>query len=396
MNNKFTNETTRQHIMNTPVRLRGITWNHTRGFVPMVATAQRFHELHAHVEISWARRSLQEFADQSLTELAKQFDLLVIDHPWAGFAADQGVLLPLEKHLPVEFLDGMEANSVGRSHESYQFNGSQWALAIDAATPVSAYRPDRLQAAGADIPQTFDEVIALGKRGLVCCPSIPLDVYGNFLNLCKAAGETIFPNEQEVVRRAAGVLALVRLKQLADVVPPAFFELNPIKTLEVMSQTNEFAYCPYTYGYSNYSRTNYAAHVIRFGDVIGFHAGQPGSTMLGGTGLAISASCAQPQIAAQYAQFVADGATQGGIYFQSGGQPGHRSVWLEPSANAACTNYFCDTLPTLERAFVRPRYAGYLNFQDRAGEPIHDFLRHGGDAGNVLDKVNQLYRESRS
>jgi hypothetical protein len=31
--------------------LRGITWNHSRGFVPMVATAQRFSELNPSVEI---------------------------------------------------------------------------------------------------------------------------------------------------------------------------------------------------------------------------------------------------------------------------------------------------------------------------------------------------------
>jgi len=43
--------------------LRGIAWDHTRGFVPMVATAQRFHELHPEIEIRWEKRSLQAFAD---------------------------------------------------------------------------------------------------------------------------------------------------------------------------------------------------------------------------------------------------------------------------------------------------------------------------------------------
>ena len=31
--------------------LRGITWQHTRGYLPMVATAQRFSELHPDVQI---------------------------------------------------------------------------------------------------------------------------------------------------------------------------------------------------------------------------------------------------------------------------------------------------------------------------------------------------------
>jgi len=375
--------------------LKGITWNHTRGFVPMTATAQRYHELHPDVDITWSKRTLQEFADKPLSELAEQFDLLVIDNPWMGFVAAHDILLPLEKHLPAAYLADQKANSVGRSHESYQYNGSQWALAIDAATPVSSCRPDLLARAGVTAPITFDELIALGKLGLVCCPSIPLDVYGNFLNLLTAAGEKIFPNEEEVAAREPALLALDRLKQLADVVPARFFDLNPIRTHEVMSREDQFAYCPYTYGYSNYARPGYAPQLLKFGDVIGIKPGQPGATMLGGTGLAISARCKHSAIAADYAQFVAAPETQRGIFFHSGGQPGHRAAWLDETTNAACANFLRDTLPTLDRAFIRPRYNGYVKFQDHAGDPIHAFLRHGGNAGQVLDNLNELYRQSR-
>lgn len=381
--------------MGDTLQLKGITWNHSRGLTPMVATAQRFHELHPHVEITWSKRSLQEFADAPLSDLAGQFDLLVIDHPWAGFAARSGILLPLEKHLPADFLADQAANSVGQSHPSYRFEDSQWALAIDAACPVSARRQDLLDRADARVPQTFDEVIALGKRGLVCCPSIPLDVYCNFLNLLKAAGETIFPSEEEVAAREPALTALDRLRQLAGVVPARFFNLNPIRTLEVMSQEDGFAYAPYTYGYSNYSRPAYAPRLVQFGEVIGIEAGEPGATLLGGTGLALSAQCRQVETAVQYAQFVAAPQTQRGLYFHSGGQPAHRSAWLDPTINAACSNFFTDTLPTLDRAFVRPRYSGYLHFQDRAGDPIHEFLRNGGSATRVLDTINAMYRQSR-
>src|ERR1700678_4608659 len=71
---------------NEKVELKGITWDHSRGFTPLVATAQRFHELHPEIEIIWSKRSLQGFADMSIEQLAARFDLIVIDHPWAGFA----------------------------------------------------------------------------------------------------------------------------------------------------------------------------------------------------------------------------------------------------------------------------------------------------------------------
>lgn len=381
--------------MSNKILLKGMTWDHSRGFTSIVATSQRFHELHPNIDIQWSKRSLQEFADQPIDNLAQAFDFLVIDHPWAGFAAASGVLLPLDKYLPEAVLKNLCQHSVGQSHKSYQFNGQQWALAIDAACPVSARRLDLLEKADTEAPRSFDELIALGKRGLVCCPSIPLDVYGNFLNLCVAAEAPIFTNDDEIVDRDAGILALERLKELADVVPHRFFELNPIRTMEVMSTTDEFAYAPYTYGYTNYSRVGYAQHAVSFGDVIGIEADKPGATMLGGTGLAISAKCQHPEIAAQYAQYVASEEIQSGLFYEMGGQPGHRQAWLNEQADHDCMNFFSNTLPTLDRAFLRPRYSGYLDFQDNAGIPIQDFLRDGGNVNTLFDKLNAMYRESK-
>ena len=119
------------------LKLRGITWNHTRGFVPKVATGQRFEELNPGVEIRWEKRSLQAFADQSIAELAENFDLLIIDHPSVGEAAAHGLFRPLEELLPDDFLADQAADSVGQSHGSYNYGGHQWALAVDAATPVA-------------------------------------------------------------------------------------------------------------------------------------------------------------------------------------------------------------------------------------------------------------------
>jgi multiple sugar transport system substrate-binding protein len=59
--------------------LTGITWNHTRGYLPLVAAAQRFADRDPSVEIIWHTRSLQEFADAPIERLAESFDLLVLD-----------------------------------------------------------------------------------------------------------------------------------------------------------------------------------------------------------------------------------------------------------------------------------------------------------------------------
>jgi multiple sugar transport system substrate-binding protein len=79
--------------------LKGITWAHSRGITPLIAYAQRFGELYP-VQVTWEKRSLQEFADFPVEKLAEQYDLLIIDHPWVGCAAATASVLPLEQYLP--------------------------------------------------------------------------------------------------------------------------------------------------------------------------------------------------------------------------------------------------------------------------------------------------------
>jgi len=43
---------------------------------------------------------------------------------------------------------------------------------------------------------------------------------------------------------------------------------------------------------------------------------------------------------------------------------------------------------------MRPRYDGYLHFQDHAGEPIRDYLMGKRDAAPTLGTMDRLYRES--
>ena len=167
--------------MDSTVTLRGITWGHTRGFVPMVATAQRYSELHPGVRIQWELRSLQAFADQSIEALSRSYDLLVIDHPSIGEAAAHGLFLPLDAHVPASFLEDQARHSVGQSHPSYTHSGHAWALATHAATPVSAAPDACPSACGA--PQMASASAARHRSSpagsqssaaLQCC-SMPVD-----------------------------------------------------------------------------------------------------------------------------------------------------------------------------------------------------------------------------
>ncbi|MDB5249206.1 MAG: extracellular solute-binding protein family 1 [Segetibacter sp.] len=376
--------------------LKGITWNHSRGFVPMVATAQRFSELNPGVEIIWEKRSLQQFADFSIEQLAERYDLLVIDHPWAGFAARTRTILPLDEFLPADFIEDQRVNTVGHSFESYSYTGHQWALAIDAATPVASSRPDLLQKLNTKLPENFDDLLSLASKGLVAFAGIPIDVLMSFYMFCCSLGEDPLQKEDLVVSEATGVEALKMFRSLAQKMNPAFFNYNPIKVYEAMTLTDEIAYCPFAYGYSNYSRRGYARTLLHFHDLLKIDGTNKAKSTLGGTGLAVSAKCEHIDEVMKYVEYVASGDCQETVFFSNGGQPGHLKAWQDDYVNSQSENYFAATLPALQRAFLRPRYHGSMYFQDHAGEPVRDYLIRGGSEKKLLNQLNELYITSRT
>ncbi|TCC99341.1 extracellular solute-binding protein [Pedobacter hiemivivus] len=382
--------------MSDKINLKGITWNHSRGFVPMVATAQRFSELNPSVEITWEKRSLQQFADFSIQELAQRFDLLVIDHPWAGFAAKTESILPLDTYLTKAYLDDQRVNTVGHSFESYSYDGHQWALPIDAATPVASSRPDLLEKHGFELPESFADLLKLADKGLVAFAGIPIDVLMNFYTFCCSLGEDPCQLEDLIVSRYIGVKALQMYRELASKIHPDNFKRNPIQVYEAMTLGDDLAYCPFAYGYSNYSRNGYARKPLHFHDMISLDGETNLRSTLGGTGLAVSSGSKNIEMAVKYAAYVASPACQQSVFFENGGQPGHLSAWTAPDVNAKSNNFFANTLPALQRAFLRPRYHGHMFFQDHAGDIVRDYLMNGGSELLVLEQMNKLYVESRS
>ncbi|ULT41447.1 extracellular solute-binding protein [Niabella defluvii] len=260
--------------------LKGITWNHSRGITPLQAAAQRFTELHPNVEVQWHKRSLQQFADFSIEKLTEEYDLLIIDHPWVGTAAATGCVLALDEYLPEAYLKDQSENSVGASHRSYFYDGHQWALAIDAATPAASYRKDLLDANKTPVPATWNDVIHLAGKGRVAVPAIPIDLLMNFYTFCIAHGKIPFATTGEVIDNATGTAALNTMYELWSLVDRSMFEKNPIAVAEALSGSDEYWYCPFAYGYTNYSRPGYAKNLLTYTDVVSYN-GQKLRTTIG-------------------------------------------------------------------------------------------------------------------
>jgi len=377
------------------IELKGIAWNHSRGFVSVVATAQRFEELYHEIRITWEKRSLQAFADASLEELAEAYDLIVMDHPHTALAAHEKVLLPLDEYLPGDFLADQGANSVGKSHTSYQFEGHQWTLATDAAAPIATWRPDLMETHGFELPETWEDVLTLAEAGAVTVSLYPLDALMHLYMFCEAHGHPAFQSREELAPEDLLQASLQTLQELAARCSPECLSRNPIRTAEYMSNTEDkaAAYCPFAYGYSNYSRPGYARFPLKAGRLVTFK-GRRLKSVLGGAGLAVSARTRHTHEAVRYAAFTASPEVQKGLYFQAGGQPGHRSAWEDASVNAASLDFFKDTLQTLEEAILRPAYPGYMEFQDSATPVMGQFLAGELTLTKTIKNLNSLYQQS--
>jgi multiple sugar transport system substrate-binding protein len=376
--------------------LTGIAWDHSRAFPPLVATAQRYEETHPGIRIRWEKRTLDEFGHTPIDQLASRFDLIVIDHPWAGFAFEKNLVRDLKPLLTtVEFKDFGD-NSIGATFESYCYAGRLLALPIDAATPAPSWRIDLLERAKLSVPATWSEAVALARRKLALIPAFNADLFLHFLMLLKALGAEPCADREKIGPREIMRQALALLRELTEPMPSEIFDLNPIQVAERMTATDDFAWNAFAYTYNNYARPRFARRALCFGNLLSLQAKSPRlRSVLGGTGIAISIQCKHIEAALDFARFVADGVTQKDLYLHAGGQPSHRAAWNDPDADKLCGRFFSATSATQQEAFVRPRYSGYVPLQTNGGNVLQEALRDRRDAEAVLEKLDILYRESR-
>lgn len=376
----------------TQTSLKGIAWNHSRALPPLVAAAQRYEELHPDVHIVWEKRTLHEFGHASLAQLANAYDLLVVDHPMMGEAADS--LADFKRSLAEAESRRLSQLYVGPSFESYRFDDALYALPIDAAAPAASFRPDLLERAGLGVPATWTDLLHLARRGLARMPGFPADLFLNWMGLCVSGGGSCAAEPEHLFPRDNALASLEDLRQLASWMPPSIYRWNPVALYEEMAAHGDFAYCPFAYTYSNYARRGFAANLLKFVPPVGTALGQPMRTVLGGTGMAISKRCASFDHALRYSLFVADPGVQRDLYGPAGGQPAARAAWEDPVLDRLSGGFLSGTRSGIETAYIRPRYRGYVPLQEKAGVPIARFLQGQTGAEIAIDAIDTLYRES--
>ncbi|MCG8310112.1 MAG: extracellular solute-binding protein [Cytophagales bacterium] len=376
--------------------LRGIAWDHPRGYAPLIALSEMFAEVHADVKIKWDVRSLKEFGDMPIEDLIERYDLITIDHPYMGQAHANQLLVNLKMHLSSDELKLHAKDSVGPGFKSYFFKDRLYALPIDAAALVAAYRPDLFVERQLTLPKTWDELRGFYNqvpKGLyVAWALCPTDLWCSFLTLCAQRGGRDFIRDFKVDEKT-GITAIEELKHHLEYLHPDSINWNPIQILDRMSREDEIIYSPFLFGYSNYAREGYAPNLLRFSNSPG-NPRNDISTILGGVGLAVSENCRAVKEAVKFVRYVADPENQGGAYIRHAGQPGSLRAWKSDQSNRLCNNFFRDTLEALEKAYVRPQHPGWNSFQEQGAGLLHKGLIINEPSDTVIRRLNELYRST--
>lgn len=366
-----------------------MTWDHPRGFDPLIAASAMFADRwraeypESEFTIHWEKRSLNEFELTPLPQLSERFDLIVIDHPHVGEASASGCLLPINEWADAAALASIAAGSVGGSYESYVLDGQIRALPIDAATQVSARREgvDPLP----DVEAWFNEA----DPTRTVWPLQPVHALSSFFTFCANAGHPCSQHGARLIEADAGGHALEKMIALVGRVAPASFDMDPIDAAEALAR-GEADRCPMLYGYVNYARVGFRRHRLLYEDLPEWHGSVAGTT-LGGTGLSVSAHSSHRDAAIRFSLAVASGDWQRGVYFDGGGQPAHDDAWRDPRINHATAGFFNNTRATLDSAWTRPRFAGFINFQRAAGDIVVDALRARIDIRSAVARLNDLF-----
>ena len=199
---------------------------------------------------------------------------------------------------------------------------------------------------------------------------------------------------EQFIDKNFGVETLTMMKAVSKELITDCLTMDPIQTAELMTETNDFFYCPYIYGFSNYSRKNYRKYILKYIDVINLSGKGPAGTHLGGTGIAVSNVSKNKDLAIEYAFWIASAECQKSLFYESGGQPGNSVAWEDDKINKETNNFFRGTRKTLDLAWVRPRHNGYMKFQDESGNLINEYLQSEIKAESICEKLIDMYNES--
>ena len=367
-------------------RFHGLTWDHPRGYRALEAAAARDPEQ----VISWARQPLEGFESHPIADLASRYDLLVLDHPHIGEAIAENCLQPIEDFFSSTEIKAWAAGTIGRALDSYRWDGRHYALPLDVATQVMARDPERVP----DAPDTWDDVLRVSAQHPVALSLAGPHAILTFLSLCLSLGEE--PGGDDLVSDAVALEAFGRMHRLRKSAPVGSERLNPIGLLEAIAGRSGIGLVPLVFGYVNYAAATAGRRAVAFSEAPCIAAGGRRGSVLGGTGIGITARAKPDAALLERLRWVMSAEAQIGFIPAHDGQPSARAAWQSTDVNNRWGGFYRTTIATTEHAWVRPRFAGYIGFQTAASALLREALEATAEPAAMLAEIRTRWRAARA
>jgi multiple sugar transport system substrate-binding protein len=377
------------------VELEGLAWRHRRATGPLAPLSAAFAAIRPDVAIRWTDRSLAGFEHQPIAELAKAFDLLIFDHPFAGDVAEAGAFLQLDREMPELLGPDADRLYVGPTLASYRYEGAVWGAPIDAATEHALLRPDLIAQAGEIIGESWADAMALGARlrrkGLflgaaVATPHLGLVVAALMANACAAwptDARSPFAVDIDALREA-----LEAVLELVDYCPREALNWNSIDLHEAMVARDDVAYSPCAYGYATYGEAGGRAR-LGFADFPGRTPPFAAGSAIGGAALGVSAFTRHREAAIAFVRMALSADAQREIA-RHHGQPARVEAWADSAIDRRFNGYFSSVRKSMELAWVRPRMKAYIKFQHEFGLIVERMGRRELSVATAIDAVARI------
>jgi len=370
-----------------------------KGIACLHAATPVLQERFPDINIDWDIHSLADFSAKPIAETAKEYDLIVFDHPFVGDAWRDNALIDLTDYLKAEDIQQLKNDVVDSSVNIYAYQGGLWGLPLDSACQIAVHRPDLCDDIGLAHNtldrMTLDEIIgkvqSSGKQIAIAFSGVSTVM--TFFTLCYKMGFPPFQTSNLIVPDSVGKKAVQIMKNILNASPPDILDWDTIACLENMSIRSDLVYCPYIFGFSAYSTDTYTSsdkyHPLIFTDNPLPAAGSNRGGIIGGAGVGISSDCVDKQSAAKIALELMKPDIQKMMALNMA-QPSRRSAWVDEEVNRSSRDFYINTIESIDNGYLRPRDPGFVPKQDEAGRCLEDHLRKGSDNIKIIQELNEI------
>ena len=369
----------------------GLTWDHPRGYDALAEAANRINFTRRDEGlsdlISWDKQPLEGFESAPIADLAAKYDLLVLDHPHIGEAVAEKCLMPLNEIFSAEEIESWQSQSIGPSMRSYNWGEKQWALPLDVAAQVTAYRPDIIK----KVPDDWFEICDLAKSKPIAQSLAGPHAFLTLISIAGSYGHS--PQGEQLLPDDDLKHGLEIMHRLYERRPEGTEALNPIALLERMAHSGKIAMIPLVFNYVTYSHPGYASHLVQFANSPVTSDGLGG--VLGGTGIAISRKCKPTPDLCDHIRWLMSVEAQVDLFPVFGGQPSARAAWENERVNADVHDFYQATERNIENALIRPRFDGYIAAQNKMSACIRDALENKNTISGTIQTLRAIWQSAR-